>query len=110
MSPHSVTKHPYCAEHVGSILRPDYLAKQREAIGPYTYSSPDLKEHEDEAVKYAVQLQKDVDIGILTDGEMRRRYFYDGVFEKLDGMEKVVRPMTDFKVSAATLCNPSGVD
>jgi methionine synthase II (cobalamin-independent) len=91
---------PVRAEHVGSLLRPDILFKKRQALGPFfIYSSPDLKETEDEAIKYVVKLQKDAGMQIITDGELRRRFFYDGVFENLDGMTKnPQRPISEFKV------------
>ena len=98
MSP-TLLNPPFRAEHVGSLLRPKFLLDKREALGKFTYSSDNLQKDDDEAVKYVVKMQRDLGMRVITDGEMRRRYYYDGVFENLEGMTKIPqRPMSEFKV------------
>ena len=46
---------PYRADHVGSLLRPPELLAARER------NDPDLRAIEDQAIRDAVQLQKDVE-------------------------------------------------
>ncbi|KAF9568459.1 UROD/MetE-like protein [Agrocybe pediades] len=89
---------PFRAEHVGSLLRPVPLFEKRKALEAGQCSAGDLRPVEDEAVKHVLKLQQDVGIKTITDGEMRRGYFFDGVFDKLQGMVYVPnRPISAFK-------------
>ncbi|PPQ62826.1 hypothetical protein CVT24_000520 [Panaeolus cyanescens] len=77
---------PHCkADHVGSLLRPRELYDLRRQYDT-AQCSPALKTAEDEAIKQAVVLQQELGLKTITDGEMRRACFFDGVFEKLEGM------------------------
>jgi methionine synthase II (cobalamin-independent) len=90
---------PFRAEHVGSLLRPAALFQKRTALDAMAYSSPHLQPEEDEAVRSVVAMQREIGLRLITDGEVRRRFFFDGVFENLEGMEKMILPMSDFKAS-----------
>lgn len=85
---------PFRAEHVGSLLRPTQLLKARaeaegdqyrQASGPLNYSQ--LKEVEDAAIKDVVRLQEDVGLEIVTDGEFRRRSWFQDFVLSLTGTE-----------------------
>lgn len=80
------TKPPFRAEHVGSLLRPQVLHDARVAFdGDYMRrtvragegrSSPALRPLEDAAILEAVALQERVGLQSITDGEYRRRSWY----------------------------------
>ena len=74
---------PFRAEHVGSLLRPANLLQARAAAegdqyrqvtGPLDFS--ELKALEDEAIVDAVRLQESVGLQVVTDGEFRRRSWF----------------------------------
>ncbi|KDR73746.1 hypothetical protein GALMADRAFT_228198 [Galerina marginata CBS 339.88] len=89
---------PYRADHIGSLLRPKALHQKRQDLQEGKCSKEDLKEAEDESVKHVLKLQREVGIKNVTDGEMRRGFFWDGIFEKMDGMTYMPRrPITDSK-------------
>src|SRR5262249_50699959 len=83
---------PFRAEHVGSLLRPQALFKARAAAegdqyrpvsGPLTYAG--LSEIEDAAIREAVRLQEDVGLTVVTDGEFRRRSWFQDFLLALSG-------------------------
>ncbi|KAI0815058.1 hypothetical protein BC629DRAFT_1588736 [Irpex lacteus] len=88
---------PFRAEHVGSLLRPASLLERRSQFDAKLISAEELRKAEDEAIKEAVELQQEIGLKTITDGEMRRGAFYEGMFEKLEGMEILVRPIETFK-------------
>lgn len=63
---------PFRAEHVGSLLRPAALFKARELFMEDKCTLEELKAAEDEAIKRVVEMQKDVGMKTITDGELRR--------------------------------------
>ncbi|KAI0156871.1 hypothetical protein GGR57DRAFT_462573 [Xylariaceae sp. FL1272] len=71
------------ADHVGSFIRPQALLD--------AYESSDDKEAHLAATKAAIahvaQKQLEMDIRPITSGEYERLVFFDGFFEKLQGME-----------------------
>jgi 5-methyltetrahydropteroyltriglutamate--homocysteine methyltransferase len=83
---------PFRAEHIGSLLRPRKLLEARAAAegdqyrpvsGPLTYAG--LTEIEDAAIREAVRLQEDVGLGVVTDGEFRRRSWFQDFLLALSG-------------------------
>ncbi|KAF8528397.1 hypothetical protein BU17DRAFT_73467 [Hysterangium stoloniferum] len=89
-------KPPHRAEHIGSLLRSTALYELR-LLPEEIRITQDLKAAEDEAIKHAVKLQQEVGIKSITDGELRRNHFRDGVFENLDGVKMLERPISEFK-------------
>ncbi|KIY50536.1 UROD/MetE-like protein [Fistulina hepatica ATCC 64428] len=86
------------ALHVGSLLRPVELYKKRQLLELDLCCAEELKAVEDEAIRHVVQLQKEAGVSIITDGELRRNMFFDGVFDKLEGMKYIPdRPISEFK-------------
>lgn len=63
---------PYRAEHLGSLKRPQYLLKKRDEFDEKKCTPQELKVVEDEAITAVLQMQRDVGIRSLTDGEFRR--------------------------------------
>ena len=72
---------PVRAEHVGSLLRPEYLRQAREhLLGPHTaeanlgpHDNAELRAIENRAIKEAVAMQEKLGYRVVTDGELRRR-------------------------------------
>lgn len=76
---------PFHADHVGSLLRPKTLKEARAAFdgdlrrtvhSGEGRSSPQLRPIEDQAIREAVALQERVGLQSITDGEYRRRSWY----------------------------------
>jgi 5-methyltetrahydropteroyltriglutamate--homocysteine methyltransferase len=83
---------PFRAEHVGSLLRPDKLLKARAALEGDQYRTvakstmyAELKGIEDEAIRDAVKLQEEAGLQSITDGEFRRRSWYQDFVLALGG-------------------------
>ena len=83
---------PFRAEHVGSLLRPQALLAARAAAegdqyrpvsGPLAYAG--LREIEDVAVRHPVRLQEEVGLSVVTDGEFRRRSWFQDFLLALSG-------------------------
>ncbi|HXD73854.1 MAG TPA: 5-methyltetrahydropteroyltriglutamate--homocysteine S-methyltransferase [Vicinamibacterales bacterium] len=83
---------PFRAEHVGSLLRPASLLQARTAAegdqyrqvsGPLKFD--DLKQLEDAAIAEAVALQESVGLQSITDGEFRRRSWFQDFLLSLSG-------------------------
>src|SRR3954462_14115696 len=67
---------PFRADHVGSLLRPAYLLEARNARANGTLTAAALREVEDRSIVEAIQLQEEVGLQSVTDGEHRRTYFH----------------------------------
>jgi 5-methyltetrahydropteroyltriglutamate--homocysteine methyltransferase len=83
---------PYRADHIGSLLRPQELLDAVEDPG---VTSAELKELEDRHILRVLARQKEVGLGIFTDGEFRRRQFMSDFYESVEGLDRgseVVRP------------------
>ena len=62
---------PFRAEHIGSLLRPDYLLEARKKFDREEVTQEQLREVEDRAIIGAVNMQREVGIKSFTDGEYR---------------------------------------
>ncbi|CCM06588.1 uncharacterized protein FIBRA_08866 [Fibroporia radiculosa] len=80
---------PFRADHIGSLKRPLALLKKRKDFDEGRCSLEELTVVEDEAIRNAIQMQREVGIKAITDGEFRRHIFYEGVFDNLDGMKYI---------------------
>ncbi|TBU22674.1 UROD/MetE-like protein [Dichomitus squalens] len=83
---------PFRADHIGSLKRPAKLLQKRKELDEGKATIEELRLVEDEAIREIVQLQREVGIKSITDGEFRRHMFFDGVFDNLDGM-KFIKPV-----------------
>ena len=63
---------PHRAEHLGSLKRPETLLAKRVEFDDKKCTREDLKKVEDEAIREIVQMQREVGIKTITDGEFRR--------------------------------------
>jgi 5-methyltetrahydropteroyltriglutamate--homocysteine methyltransferase len=76
------------ADHCGSLLRPEKLRVARLDFRRGRIGAQQLAEIEDECILSALQLQRDVGLGIYSDGELRRDFWLSAVSDEFfDGME-----------------------
>ena len=80
-------KAPFRADHVGSLLRPDYLLQARDKWLDKEITLDELRTIEDKAIKEAVKLQEEVGIEAVTDGEFRRESFHVDFIRKIEGVD-----------------------
>ncbi len=115
-----LSRPPFRADHVGSLLRPAYLLEARARFTNKEIDAAALRQVEDKAIREAVDLQREVGLRAITDGEFRRAYFHldflahlEGVTTEYpriergpDGRETLTPPV--FRVTGK-LSNPKGV-
>jgi 5-methyltetrahydropteroyltriglutamate--homocysteine methyltransferase len=89
-------KRPFRAEHVGSLLRPPELLQARNAHAEGKLTTEALREAEDQAVRDAVQKQREIGLDILSDGEMRRGSWLTDMAEAVEGFVRQ-KVMLDWK-------------
>ncbi|KAI0778282.1 UROD/MetE-like protein [Trametes elegans] len=95
----SAPPHKRCARahHIGSLLRPKKLVEKRIAFHSGECTAEEVKALEDEVLPHFVKLQKELGLGVITDGEVRRDVYTQGMYESLDGMTFVPnRPIDEF--------------
>src|SRR6478736_2659491 len=78
---------PSRADHVGSFLRPRYLLEAREQFARKQIGAAELRAVEDRAIAEVIQMQEQVGIQAITDGEFRRTYFHIDFLKQLDGVQ-----------------------
>jgi len=71
-----VTKPPFRAEHIGSLLRPPSLLRERARFAAGEIDAAELAAAEDEAITDAIRLQERLGFKFVTDGEFRRRSYH----------------------------------
>jgi 5-methyltetrahydropteroyltriglutamate--homocysteine methyltransferase len=90
-----MTPCPLCrAEHIGSLLRPQAL---RDAYKAHTQGRSNAAGYAaalDAAVTEAIRMQEAVGLDVVTDGEFRRRSWFAGFVDAVDGL---VHKDTQFK-------------
>jgi len=74
---------PFRAEHIGSLLRPASLLRQRERFARGEISQDDLTKAEDAAISQAIALQERLGLRFATDGEFRRRSYHSFFYQQL---------------------------
>jgi 5-methyltetrahydropteroyltriglutamate--homocysteine methyltransferase len=79
---------PFRADHVGSLLRPPELLAAREAFEAGRMDAGELRAAEDEAIRDAVRIQREVGLQSATDGEFRRATWHMDFIYQLGGIEK----------------------
>jgi 5-methyltetrahydropteroyltriglutamate--homocysteine methyltransferase len=83
-----VTVHAH-VEHVGSLLRPQFLRDARDAHARGECTPAELKAAEDRAVRENVAMQEEVSLPVVNDGEMRRESFQGELTAACDGFSGV---------------------
>lgn len=77
------------ADNVGSLLRPPLLLTARARHQAGDLSDAAFKAVEDRAVDFCLAVQELADIGVVTDGEMRRNVFASQLAQAVDGFDTV---------------------
>lgn len=85
----TVTKLPFHADHIGSLIRPAGVAEAQEKAKNGQISEAELAGVRKEAIKDIVQKQIDNDVRSICSGEFDRDYYFSGFFEKLEGMKQI---------------------
>ncbi len=76
-------------EHVGSLLRPQFLRDAREAYARGALTPAEFKAAEDRAVREIVAMQEELGLPVVNDGEMRRESFQSELTAACDGFTGV---------------------
>jgi 5-methyltetrahydropteroyltriglutamate--homocysteine methyltransferase len=77
------SKPPFRAEHIGSLLRPPDLMKERARFARGEIGQADLTAAEDRAIREALRLQEQLGFRFVTDGEFRRRSYHSFFYRQL---------------------------
>jgi 5-methyltetrahydropteroyltriglutamate--homocysteine methyltransferase len=78
---------PFRADHVGSLLRPQALLTARSDFEAGRIDADQLHAVEDEAIRDAVAMQREVGLQSATDGEFRRATWHMDFIYQLGGIE-----------------------
>ncbi len=81
------------ADHVGSLLRPPELLSARKARAEGRLGAEELRAAEDRAILDVLALQRDVGLGIYSDGELRRDAWMSDLAEAVEGFTPERVPM-----------------
>lgn len=76
---------PFRADHVGSLLRPPDLLRSRAAHAEGRLPLDQLRAAEDNAVLEVLEKQRQLGLGILSDGEMRRGSWLTDMADAVEG-------------------------
>jgi methionine synthase II (cobalamin-independent) len=84
-----VTKLPFHADHIGSLIRPSSLADAQAAADKNEISSEELVKIQHDAIATIVAAQKSHGVRAISSGEFDRKYYFSGFFERLGGFREV---------------------
>ncbi len=82
------TNPPFRAEHVGSLLRPPELRRAFRLRAEGTLGDDEFRATLEHCIRDAVQMQEEVGLHSITDGEFRRTAWSTGLLAALDGLEE----------------------
>ena len=81
-----MTKPPFRAEHVGSLLRPKELTTAFRQHNAGEIDDDSFREIQDTAIAHVVARQQDAGLGVVTDGEFRRGSYWGHVIGPVSGL------------------------
>jgi 5-methyltetrahydropteroyltriglutamate--homocysteine methyltransferase len=84
-----MTRPPFHADHVGSLLRPATLREAGAKARAGALSAQELQTVENRAIERAVRKQEEIGLQSITDGEFRRDFWHLDFLKQLDGIELV---------------------
>ena len=90
-----MSKGPFRADHVGSLLRPAELKEARAKASAGTISKDQLREIEDRCIRAVVALQESAGLQSVTDGEFRRAMWHT---DFLTGFEGIVPTHSQYAI------------
>ena len=73
-----VAQPPFHADHVGSLLRPDYLVAARQKFLAGALTKDALQPIEDRAIREVVAMQEELGLRVVTDGEFGHNSYLTG--------------------------------
>jgi 5-methyltetrahydropteroyltriglutamate--homocysteine methyltransferase len=79
---------PFRADHVGSLLRPQYLLQARADKAAGRIDADELREVEDSAIRDVVAQQAELGLQSATDGEFRRTSWHMDFIYQLQGVSR----------------------
>jgi 5-methyltetrahydropteroyltriglutamate--homocysteine methyltransferase len=85
-----MSRPPFRAEHVGSLLRPPDLLALRHADTP----ADELRRAEDAAILGAIALQEEIGLQSITDGEFRRGKYFEHFAAGVEGFGRAPGTVT----------------
>ena len=91
-----MSRGPFRADHVGSLLRPAYLKGARARREAGAISPEDLRDIEDKAIAGVVTMQEEAGLEAITDGEFRRAFWHVDFLTAFEGIEAT---LSDYAVS-----------
>jgi 5-methyltetrahydropteroyltriglutamate--homocysteine methyltransferase len=95
---------PFRADHVGSLLRPKALLAARAEHEKGWITAQTLRRVEDDCVRQAAQMQAELGLKGVTDGEFRRGSWHMDFLYRIGGVEKTDRVLhIEFKNDAGTI-------
>ncbi|KAJ6439750.1 Methionine synthase, vitamin-B12 independent [Purpureocillium lavendulum] len=86
MAPHKL---PFHADHIGSLIRPKSLSELQERADAGEITPAELREGQRATIAEVVSRQQAEGVRAITSGEFDRKYYFSGLFEKLDGFREV---------------------
>ena len=87
--------HPIChADHIGSLLRPASLKDAFRKLARDEIDAEQFRDTQDAAIRAVVSMQEAAGLGAVTDGEFRRRSWFAGF---VDAVEGLTHKDTEFK-------------
>ena len=96
-----VSKPPFRAEHIGSLLRPAELMAERACFARGEIDQAALTAAEDKAIRGAIALQEQLGFKFVTDGEFRRRSYHSFFYRQLGDLSIDTIGGADAKGAAA---------
>src|SRR2546425_11400343 len=81
-----VTKPPFRADQVGSLLRPPELREARAKAKAGALTATQLRDVEDRCIRAAVAKQESLGLRVVTDGEYRRDFWHLDFMAQLEGV------------------------
>lgn len=85
----AVTKLPFHADHIGSLIRPKSVSEAQKKADDGQIAQSQLREEQQRAIEEIVKKQKDNGVRSICSGEFDRKYYFSGFFEKLDGFKEL---------------------
>ena len=78
---------PCRADHIGSLLRPKGLRDAYKAAAAGRMPPAEFDAVLDDSIRAAIRMQEDAGLDAVTDGEFRRRSWFAGFVDSVDGLE-----------------------
>jgi 5-methyltetrahydropteroyltriglutamate--homocysteine methyltransferase len=95
---------PFRADHVGSLLRPKALLAARAEHEKGWITAQTLRRVEDDCIRQAAQMQAELGLKGVTDGEFRRGSWHMDFLYRIGGVEKTDRVLNiQFKNDSGTI-------